>query len=114
MKHSLFMWYERCHPFPKQLLKQANCLILHQMSPLNPETEGQFCLNRNPAWYISKRDYGCELGLPAQGMPSETYASISILEELSAARQEGLSCKPVDLGGNPLDLHRELGYFETH
>lgn len=57
---------------------------------------------------------GCESGLPAQGMPSETYASISIPEGLPAARQEVLNCKPVHLGGNPLDLHRELGYFGTH
>lgn len=37
---------------------------------------------------------GFELGLPAQGMPSETYASIPRPEGLAAAKQEGLSCKP--------------------
>lgn len=43
--------------------------------------------------------------------------SVSIREGLSAARLEALSCKPVEVGENPLDLHRELCYLrllDTH
>lgn len=55
---------------------------------------------------------GRELGLPAQGMPSETCTSISIPEGWSTARQEGLSCKAVALGGNP--LHRRLAILDVY
>lgn len=45
------------------------------------------------------------------------FVSVSICEGLSAARLETLCCKPVDVGGNPLDIQRELcylGLLDTH